>query len=328
MDPEFHDDLWSFNTTTLSWIRNSYAHRNALLFHPKPAKRSQHMLAYSGGQFLIFGGIGQNCVDEFPGGSETAPKFCMDNDQTPLLFYGDSWVWRHDHCPDDCHGNGECNVGFCVCKQSLGSGHWGYHCGYEMCHNSTCAWDYGTQNEYCTHCHDFGFCNGSTGRCHCIEPHQHILPKFYNDEKVSTHGPGLALTTEAPVKFYSEEPNFEMDERRRKDCLYVKCPHQFCSGHGYCIPNGTCHCEPEYIGTGCEYHAFCPSFCAYQGVCEPKLMDNTTPWLASESGSCKCFDPFNGTVCRTAEKNFAYTRPLPCIMVYFVSALVLLFHVY
>ena len=49
---------------------------------------------------------------------------------------------------------------------------------------------------------------------------QHILPKFYNDEKVSTHGPGLALTTEAPVKFYSEEPNFEMDERRRKDCLY------------------------------------------------------------------------------------------------------------
>ena len=47
------------------------------------------------------------------------------------------------------------------------------------------------------------------------------------------------------------------------------------------------------------FTAFCPSFCAYQGVCEPKLMDNTTPWLASESASCKCFDPFNGTLCRT-----------------------------
>ena len=65
-------------------------------------------------------------------------------------FYGDTWLFNHTHCPEDCNGNGRCNLGFCVCDHDLGpdyqnhtavqqtswiseimgtdTGHWGYHC--------------------------------------------------------------------------------------------------------------------------------------------------------------------------------------------------------
>merc|ERR1712070_303483 len=197
-----------------------------------------------------------------------------------------------------------------------------------MCHNSTCAWDYATQHEYCTHCHNYGFCEGFQGRCHCNANHQHILPINYQQQATSRYGKDagtqverpdwylknyhtttLSQTTTSPVPFYVEDIAFHMDERRRKDCLFVKCPHQFCSGHGYCTPNGTCHCDPSFIGGGCQYQGFCPTYCTFQGICEPKLLNETRPWDPSYNGDCKCYDVFSnelgGTACSTAERNFA-----------------------
>merc|ERR1712196_698961 len=95
----------------------------------------------------------------------------------------------------------------------------------------------------------------------------------------------------------------------RKDCKFQRCPHPFCSGHGYCMPNGNCHCNPEFIGSGCEYHAYCGSFCNSQGACRPKLLDPTTPWVPTLAGTCDCHEPFNGTTCRIALRNQA-TRPI------------------
>lgn len=322
-NPEFYDDMWSFNTTTVSWIRNSYSHRNQLYYLPRPFTRKGHAIGFSGENFVLFGGVGQSCELIQPGNSPTAPAFCMNDDQKPSMYFGDTWLWGHTTCPHGCSGHGVCNIGFCICEQGLGSGHWGYHCGYKMCHNSTCAWDYATQHEYCEHCQSQGFCEGFAGRCHCDAGHQHILPKFYNDLNHSRYGPNLTRVTTAPVPFYAEDPDFHMDERRRKDCLYYKCPHQFCSGHGYCMPNGTCHCQPDYIGTGCEYHAHCPNYCNFAGLCEPKLMDPTMPWVPSASGDCKCFDPFNGSTCQIAKRNSAYAVGAPRSTI-LISGLVLL----
>lgn len=134
---------------------------------------------------------------------------------------------------------------------------------------------------------------------------------------------GAAVTAE-PVSMYAVNEEFYMDERRRKDCLFLRCPHHFCSGHGYCMPTGVCHCHPEYIGTGCEYHAYCPSRCTDQGVCEIKLRDPTMPWVPSLGGKCVCHDVFNGTTCRKAERNYAvrnHSHSLLVIVAVLVSAL-------
>jgi len=248
------------------------------------------------------------------------------------IYYGDTWSFNHSRCPEDCNGHGVCNLNFCMCEHKMpadcnshycvrpttphsqvtgqsGGSYWGFHCGFQGCANSSCYFNFTHQTEFCRHCQYNGHCAGSTGRCMCKTTHQHILPLHYHDKEISPYGPKLedgtrAMTTE-PVPFYAEDENFELDPRRREDCQYGKCPHQFCSGHGYCMKTGMCHCDPTYIGGGCEYHAHCPQFCNYQGLCVPKLRDRTMPWAWSGGGYCHCHDPFEGPRCATALRNSA-----------------------
>lgn len=246
-------------------------------------------------------------------------------------YYADTWIFNHTRCPHDCHGHGKCNLGYCVCDHHLGpafqdhkavrptfwgsyivgtnEGHWGYHCKWNMCHNTTCYYNFSHNQEFCRHCQYKGFCNGTTGRCHCDAANQQILPLHYFDQAISPYGEvgpdGKQPLTAEPVPFHKEADAFEMDERRRKDCQYDKCPHQFCSGHGYCTKDGICNCDPEYIGTACQYHAYCPQFCNYRGACVPRLLDPTQPWQASPGGTCDCHKVFNGTRCEIVLKNAA-----------------------
>jgi len=250
---------------------------------------------------------------------------------TVPLYFADTWVFNHSRCPEDCHHSGRCHLNFCVCEHHMpgtcnshhcvretfwgsfvvgtNAGRWGYHCGFNMCHNSSCYYNFTHQHEYCRHCQYHGDCEGFSGLCHCHAKYQHILPLHYQETAISPYGPkradGTRAMTTEPVAFYAEAEDFHLDPRRRKDCQYTKCPHQFCSGHGYCMKDGRCHCHPEYIGTGCEYHAYCPLFCNYQGTCLPKLRDATKPWEFSRGGKCQCHDVFNGTRCEIALRNAA-----------------------
>jgi len=246
-------------------------------------------------------------------------------------YYGDTWLFNHTRCPESCNNHGFCNLNFCVCKHEMpqfcnnhmcvaptfwGSfkpgtdkAQWGYHCGFQACANSSCYYNYTHQHEYCRHCQYHGFCNGFTGRCNCEPKHQHILPLHYQKKERSPYGEplddGTRLVTPEPVPFYAEKVPFDLDDRGRKDCQYSKCPHQFCNGHGYCMKDGRCHCHPEYIGEGCEYHMFCPQACNFQGICVPKLRNPTTPWAYSYGGDCACFGVFNGSRCQIALRNAA-----------------------
>ena len=71
------------------------------------------------------------------------------------------------------------------------------------------------------------------------------------------------------------------------------------------MKDGRCHCDPMFIGKGCEYHAGCPYFCNYQGLCLPKRLDDTTPWAWSGGGRCHCHKPFSGARCEIALRNAA-----------------------
>lgn len=420
--PKYRDDMWELNTTTYSWIKVSYEHRNQLIFDPKPVPRAGHSMTVTGNGILFFGGFSTRCEDVDQGSDVSANPICIPKeiDQVPMpfvkdengdsltephefswsepdpwvqarlqegeiepshdswinIFFAETWLFMHEECPESCHGQGTCNLGFCLCDQSNGAGRWGYHCGYEMCHNSTCRWNYTRQTELCMHCHHHGFCNGHTGRCHCNPAYQHILPIHYDETAISPHGAGAHLWTDnkdmvnfhgnltiekengtlngliqngvdftdgkwvrdgaqysaigvavtnEPVPMYAVNEQFQDDERRRKDCLWLRCPHHFCSGHGYCMPTGVCHCHPEFVGTGCEYHAYCSSQCNFQGICENKLRDPTMPWVSSLAGDCVCHDVFNGTSCRTATRNYAVSSrsySVIVIMVALVSTLI------
>jgi len=148
----------------------------------------------------------------------------------PPQYYGDTWTFNHTRCPGNCHGFGYCNLNFCVCQHMMpptcndykcvlpttvydfkvGSdkGHWGYHCGFKGCANTTCYFNYTDQAEYCRHCQYNGHCMGETGLCHCYITHQHILAKHYQDKRISLYGPFIngkqVNQTKEPVPFYAE----------------------------------------------------------------------------------------------------------------------------
>ena len=57
MNPQYHDDLWVFNATVLSWVKITYRHRNFLVYNPRPTVRYGHSMTHVGDSLLLFGGF-------------------------------------------------------------------------------------------------------------------------------------------------------------------------------------------------------------------------------------------------------------------------------
>jgi len=174
-------------------------------------------------------------------------------------------------CPNNCSGNGICvsTTGKCVCTSPFLPD----DCKYATC-PLNCSW-----NENSTLSH--GECDTLTGKCNCKHPWVGNACAIGNASCPNDCGGKVGLCDKATGKCRCPSTNYN------EDCTKKYC-YQDCNGHGQCDEtSGTCNCDVNYTGLGCEtINIACPiQNCSGNGYCD------------SKKGVCICRSAWDGPEC-------------------------------
>jgi len=199
----------------------------------------------------------------------------------------DCSVFTPPACPRNCSGRGRCHLGKCFCDLGM----LGTDCSLESVCPPTCG-----SGSVCVF-----------GSCRCVEP----LCSLGCPDMCSGHGNcAEAGTCLCEAGYYGENcsllqesgcgVNGRLNELGGCTCLpgwkgshceervRSLCPGAgVCSGHGTCV-DGTCHCEPGYLGLACSLAQPCPADCNLHGVCSRGLCFCIPGWTGDDCSRREC----------------------------------------
>lgn len=198
----------------------------------------------------------------------------------------DCSVFTPPACPQNCSGRGRCHLGKCFCDLGM----LGADCSVESICPPTCG-----VGSVCVF-----------GSCRCIETHCVVCPDmcsghgkctdqgiclceagYYGDNcsilEENTCGVNGHMTGQGDCSCF---PGWK--GARCREQVQALCPGAgVCSGHGTCV-DGTCHCEPGYLGLACGLAQPCPSDCSLHGVCSRSRCFCLPGWIGNDCSKQDC----------------------------------------
>jgi len=160
----------------------------------------------------------------------------------PIMSEG-VWVFRTDRCPNNCNGNGVCDMSQCICKPEF----YGVDCSQRRCPGSPCYTDSRTKEQFCMECSGHGRCYA--GRCQCSPGwgFEDCSAVLCEDNCSSTPYETRGICVEDfPTHGCSCVGAWSGYRCNQLLCL------NGCSNHGDCQGAGTCVCHPGWHGDDCS----------------------------------------------------------------------------
>lgn len=250
----------------------------------------------------MFGGYGAKCSMVMTGTGGNG-MYCQP--EGPAYYFGDTWHYSNDICPNGCFRNGTCHYGSCIC----GPGSDGRDCSNFTCPDCTTmdptALDPAKRDMPCEIWdHDDRpvvlFNNppdGITRHGVAVTESHHLAgagkPVYlanasildgncwydFGDQKKKCRFCSLRGQCHDPTGNCICDPMFS-----NFDCSYMACPHDLCNKGGSCLLSGKCVCRYAFFGADCSVNFECPNDCTFQGMCQA-------------GGICRCYDGFFGSDC-------------------------------